>query len=179
MYLLQQDPFLTLIVLNYNLFFAQIGPVDSLLNASSLRLISIDSCGKQKNFPNETEYHLSFHNFQKKSIKKNKFDRYTKRKGYYNGIFNLKSDEQNPRSKYWSNVKGYYRIDGNKIILNWNDNFKVQEQFNQFDPDISYWFRVGMNAFGNIIINSKEINFEMKGTDYKKGLICIKFIMMR
>ena len=150
---------------------------DSLLNNNNWNLNSIDSCGQLTNFPSQTKFQLSFSNFKSKKTKTNRFDRYLKRKGYYTGKFYLKTDEQDHFSKNWCNIKGYYKITGNELILMWDDNFKVEENFNQINPKLDLWFLIGTNASGEILFDNNSMILNMKQTSYKKDTICIKFII--
>ena len=171
---------LTLILLNLscNVCFAQSVSIDSLLNNSNLTLNVIDSCGNELFLSKETTYKLSFYNFNSNKNKKNKFDRYLKRKGYYTGLFYLISGEQKKDSNNWCNIKGYYKVLNKSIVLNWDDNFSVQEHFGRYNKKLSLWYLNALNSSGEVlIVNSSSIIFKMKQTNYKKDSICISIKM--
>jgi hypothetical protein len=153
---------------------------DSILYLGHLRLMAMDSCGDVRIFPSNTVFSINFLKFGNKKLKLNRLDRYAKRKQNWTGVFYIYSDMKNRESVLWCGVKGYFKIEGNKITLSWNDNFKVQEHFYEFTIKVGSLFQDASNATGVIEKNgANEIILNMKQTNYKKDPICIKFVISK
>ncbi len=142
------------------------------------RITAIDSCGNSRKFPDQMQPHFQFYDFKNTKAKLNKFDRYRKKNGF-DGMVKIYSDTSNFRSKYWCRVKGYYKIEQNTIQLVWDDNFKVEENFDQIDKDLSYWFLLVMNTY--CTIDFTERGLILKGTKrvYDNTPICISLILQK
>ncbi len=140
------------------------------------KLISIDSCGNNIKFPNGFSPIVIFDDFKNKSRRKTRWDRYYRKKGYAGRVY-VFSNGKTSDSKYWCNIKAYYKIDESVLTLFWDDNFKVQENFNSLNEKLSYYFLVGMNAKGNAVISKNTLQLKMNRTFYKNEPICISFIL--
>lgn len=142
------------------------------------RISAIDSCGNVRQFPKEMQPHIQFYDFKNKKIKLNKFDRYRKKHGF-DGMVKITSDTTNFRSRYWCRIKGYYKIEANGIRLDWDDNFKVEEHFDQINSDLSYWFLIVMNTYATIEFSERGFLIKGNKSIYNDSNVCISLVIKK
>jgi len=155
------------------ILFSQVNIIEKgdIIISQSYSFFQIDSCGEIYDLPKNFNPKVSFYSFKKKGVKKDKWDKYYKKRGY-GGKFKIVSNA--PESIYWCNIKGYYKIYKDSVTLFWDDNFKAQENIDKLNPRISYWVFVSLNSTGTITIdNNSEVSLKMTKNNLRNNEVCI------
>ncbi len=153
---------------------------NNILKDKIWEIVSIDSAGQKVDFPKERKYLLESVDFSSKKCEKCKLfwkkNRKIYKKSGFNGMY-IYTDEKDANSKYYAQIKAYYKVDHNRIKIIWDDLFKVQEQLNKVNPKISFWMLCALNSDGKIEQNGDIIELSTEKDNYTSANVQVKITL--
>ena len=96
----------------------------------------------------------------------------------FNGLM-IYSDEKNIQSKYYCQIKAFYKVDkDNSLVIVWDDDFKVQDQLGMLEEKkISAWMYMLLNGHSKVVKKGSVMSFECYESKNKPVDLKLKLIL--